>query len=418
MGRLKTMKTKTLSGILMSFIGTIAISLILTATAVTVSQDVFNYELPAGSIFALATFSQIGLASLKMFVPYSGITLLFSVPAGTLTCGDIFAVLGKAEQIWQDSRVNAEYMPEAEIVKALIANQTAKIGDITGKQDKNKKIKITWISDCNVSATDCTTDCQPGGALLGIDCKEYEPTICKEVGFNVNEDELRNSIYSKEEFIARAILKRTKVLDEAFAAAGVAFLEDSEGVTTFDGDQGTTVGAAVGNSYVKVDTSLWTTDLIGYFKLVAKMNKFDSPFMLHGNNLYISSWRAEAEAANADGKGNLNKFNQLPQYWDPFNIEGAFANPSSFLINKGAVAFGAKWQYDESPTDYMKEGLRWSIASRVLPGVRYDVHYNIYCVDREIIHKFNIIAKGGYYLTPTGCTGVDTGIIRFSKETV
>lgn len=407
------MKTKSLSGIIMSLALTLCISMLSSPIVAEVAN--ISY----GAAFTAITAGQVGIASLPMFIHGAQITLLFSVPAGTLTCGDLFAVMGKMEQIWQDNRVDAEYMPNAEVVKAILENQTAKIGDISGKQDKNKKIKITWISDCLEDGDDdCTTTCLPVGPELGIDCKEYEPTICKEKGFSVNEDALRNGTYSKEEFIARALLKRTKYLDEKFAAAVVAFLENNEGVTVFDGDQGTTVGATVGSSYVKVDTSLWTADLIGYFKLVAKMNKFGGPFMVHGNNLYISSWRAEAEAANADGKGNLNKFQQLKQYWDPFNMEGAFDNPSSFLIDKGAVAFGAKWQYDENPTDYGKEGQRWSIASRTLPGVRYDVHYNLNCVDREIIHSFNVISKGGIYLSPVGCTGTDTGIIRFSKETV
>ncbi len=413
------MKTKSLSGIFMSLFGVLALSFIFTASANAVSNVAFNYDLPVVPTFAIAAGAQIGIASLPMFFPLaSAAGMLFSVPAGTLTCGDILSVMGKMEQMWQDSRVNAEYMPEAEVVKAIIENQTAKIGDITGKQEKNKKIKITWISDClEDNEGDCTTACLPTGPELGIDCKEYEPTICKEKPFIVNEDTLRNSVYSKEEFIARGFLKRLKWLDEKFATAVVAFLEDSEGVSTFDGDQGTLAGAGIiGDSYIKVTPALWTADLIGYFKLVAKMNKMGMPFMIHGNNLYISSWKAEADAANADGKGNLNKFQQLKQYWDPFNIEGAFANPSSFLLDKGAVAFGAKWQYDESPTDYGKEGQRWSVASKSLPGVRYDVHYNIDCVDREIIHKFNIISKGGIYLSPVGCTGTDTGVIRFSKE--
>lgn len=408
------MKTKSLSGIFMSLFFTLCISFLSTPVVAEVAN--ISY----GAAFAGITAGQVALASAPMFFPYVGSALLFSVPAGTLTCGDLFAVMGKMEQIWVDNRVNAEYMPEAEVVKAILENQTAKIGDITGKQDKNKKIKITWISDCNVEAEDCTTECLPTGPELGIDCQELEPTICKEANFSVNEDTLRAVTYSKEEFIARAMLKRLKVLDEESAAAVVAFLENSEGVSVFDGDQGDIVGSAVGASYIAIDPSLWTADLIGYFKLVAKMNKFGTPYMIHGNNLYISSWKAESEAANADGKGNLNKFNQLKQYWDPFNMEGVFTpdSPSSFLLDKGAVAFGAKWQYDETPTDYGKEGQRWSIASKTLPGVRYDVHYNLDCVNREIIHKFNIISKGGIYLTPKGCTGTDTGIIRFAKETV
>lgn len=361
-----------------------------------------------GGVLAVVFFASIGAAP-------SG--LAFSVPAGTFDCAQLTVVMGKMEELWADAQVQSEYIPNAQVLQAIIENQTAKIDPLVGLQGKDNTMKITWISDCPSDPDDCGTDCMPEGDELGVDCKEYVPTICKEIAFKINETDLRSTTYTKDELLARALLKRVKLLDEKLSASAVSFLEDSEGKSDYVGSIGTQVGTAVGNSYIKIAPANWTADLLGYFKLSATKNKFTMPFMITGENLYQAYWNAQMNAANADGKGNLNKFQQLPFYTDLFNIDTAFSNPTSFLLNKGAVAFGCKWEYPEQPTDLGGNiGKRWSIASRTLPNVRYDVHYNAYCeTGKKIVHKFNVIARGGLYLNPVGCAGTNTGVLRFEK---
>lgn len=336
---------------------------------------------------------------------------------GTFTCADLLVSQGKAEAIWADNAENAEYMPNSETVQAIVTNQTAKLNDITGLQEKNKTIKITWLTTCDLEVDDCSTECFPDGAEVQSNCKNYVPTICKEVNFKITDATLRDSIYSKEEVLARAMMKAIKKIEDTIGAAGVAFLEDVEGVNAFIGDLGTlTGGGVVGNSATKIAPSNWNASLLGYFIQASKMNLFASPYLLSGNNLYQAYWNAQAEFANADGKGGLNKFNQMKPTFDLWNIDSAFDNPSTFLIDRSAVAFGGTWQYPEQVTDFGSDiGKRYSIASKTIPGLRYDVHYLMTCVNKDIVHKFNIIAKAGFYLNPTGCTENNTHVLRFEK---
>lgn len=421
------MKNKSIAGILMSVLFTVCLSLFVAPAVaefanIDISKAAYSVTayMLAPAVISFAIYKALNFVGITFTIPSN---FAFSVPGGTLTCGDLLVIMGKMEALWGDAQVASLYTPEADIVKAILQNQTAKIEPISGLQEKNNTLKITWLNDCDIVASDCTSSCQPTGQQLGIDCKTYSPTICGEAPFSVNEDDLRGTIYSKEEFIARGLMSAGKVLDEKFAAAAVSFLEDSEGLNSYAGDYGTVGGGgAVGNSYTDVAPAYWTASLMGYFMQVARLNKIKNPYVLSGNNLFLQFWNAQAEFANADGKAGLNKFNALPTFFDPFNLsDSAYSaidgssKPSSFLIGKSALAFGAKWQYGESPTDYGKEGKRYSIASPSLPGVRYDVHYNISCTSREIIHSFNVISKGGFYLNPVGCVDRNTGVLRFRK---
>ena len=368
-------------------------------------------------LFSIAAALFTCFAFFPALLPAAGAAAKWATIPATFTCADLLVSQGKAEAIWADNAENAEYMPNSETVQAIVANQTAKLDAITGLQEKNNTIKITWLTTCDLEVDDCSTECFPDGAEVQSNCKEYVPTICKEVNFKITDATLRGSIYSKEEVLARAMLKAIKKIEDSLGAAGVAFLEDAEGVNAFMGDYGTlTGGGVVGNSATKIAPANWTATLLGYFIQTAKMNLFSSPYLLSGNNLYQAFWNAQAEFANADGKAGLNKFNQMKPTFDLWNIDSAFANPATFLIDRSAVAFGGKWQYPEQVTDFGGDiGKRYSIPSKTIPGLRYDVHYKMTCVEKDIVHKFNIIAKAGFYLNPTGCTENNTHVLRFEK---
>ncbi len=361
--------------------------------------------------FALPVFALPAMAA------KAGAGLKFATIPATFSCADLLVAQAKAEEIWADNAQNGDYVAYADAVVAIAQNQTAKLDPIVGKQDKDNSLKLIWLTDCDLEVQDETSDCFPDGPDSTANCVTYEPTFAIEVPFKITEETLRTSIYNKDEVLARKMLKAMKLIEESIAAKAVAFLENSEGVNVYPGNLGTVVGGTVGNSYTKVAPALWNAALNGYFTLVGKQNKFSSPYLLNGTNLFLANWNAEAEFANADGKGNLNKFRALKAYWDTFNVDNAFANPSTFLLDRSAVAFGAKWKNDVRPMDYGGEvGTRYSIPSKVIPNTNFDVYYKVTCVNKEIVHHFVVVARGGFYLNPTGCTETKTGILRFSNE--
>lgn len=347
-----------------------------------------------------------------------GATLMTLPVAGNFDCADLQVIMGKADMIWNDNQSNADYVPKADALKIIYANTTARLDSIQGEQSKDNKIKIVWLQDCGDTVEDCdTTTCLVEGDELFVNCKEYEPTICKTVAFVVNETELRKAIFSPEEVIAKGLLKRVKQLDELLAQQIVSELDASKGVSLYEGDYGHIQGSGIGTSDVEVLTGNWTASLFGYLNLQAIRNKFANPFLLSGENLYLQFWNAQAEFANADGKANLNKFNTMPANFDLFNIDTVLEKRMTFLIDKGAIAFAPKWEYSSTPRVIQNVHTRFTIESRAVPGMYYDVIYTTRCKGgtSQIEHVFNVSAKGGIYLNPTGCTETKTGIIGFKK---
>lgn len=372
-------------------------------------------------------FSLIAFAFLaSFFVPGPAALLglkLATIPvSGNFDCADLLVVQGKADQIWMDNATKQDYVPKADALKIIYEQTTAQLVSINGEQSKDNTIKLIWVDACDIEGQECsTTECIIEGEELSADCKTLTPNICYTVPFKVNEDTLRTSIFSPEELIAKGMLKATKILDEYMAQQIIAAIDTFKGVNVYPGDYGTvTGGGTVGNSDTTIASNLWTASLLGYFNLASQINKFNNPFLLSGSNLAIANWNAVAEGANADGKGNLNKFQSMTTYFDLFNMDSTF-NPDlvTFMLDKGAVAFAPKWRYSSTPRQIIgaNSQTRYTVPSRTLPNVYYDVIYSTQCKagTNQIEHLFNVTARGGIYLNPTGCTATKTGVLRFEK---
>lgn len=371
-------------------------------------------------------FSLISIAFLiSIFSPAigaAGMTIATLPVAGNFDCADLLVVQGKADQIWLDSQNNQDYVPRADALKVIYEQSKAKLATVQGEQSKDNSLKISWINSCDIVVEDgSTTECIVEGEELSADCKTFTPTIYKSANFKVNEDTFRTSIFSPEEVIAKGMLKATKALDEYLAQAIIASLDTFKGVNQYFGDYGTAQGVqAVGTAETDIASNLWTASLLGYFNLASIKNKLSNPFLLSGTNLAIANWNAIAEAANADGKGNLNKFQSIPTEFDLFNIDSVLSPDAvTFMLNKGAVAFAPKWRYSSTPREINGKDwqIRYTVPSRTVAGVMYDVTYTTQCKSgtNQIEHLFNITTRGGVYLNPTGCTSANTGILRFNK---
>ncbi len=351
-----------------------------------------------------------------------GLTLATLPVAGNFDCADLLAVQGKADIIWMDNMANQDYIPRAETLNAIYSQNAANLATINGEQSKDNKIKLIWVNACDVTGSACsTTECIVEGDELSSDCKDLEPTICYTVPFKVNEDTLRGSIFSPEEIIAKGMLKATKALDEYLAQQIIAAIETYAGVNQYAGDYATIAGGGtVGTSYSTIPSALWNAGLFGYFNVAAQINKFSNPFLLSGSNLAVAFFNAQAEYANADGKANLNKFNSMPSYFDLFNVDAANSpNFITYLLNKGAIAFAPKWRHSSAPREVKGKDyqIRYTVPSRTVPGIMYDVTYTTQCKSgtNQIEHLFNVTARGGVYLNPTGCTDTITGVLKFKK---
>lgn len=332
--------------------------------------------------------------------------------AGSFSCSDLVNIQLKGEQIWADAAARKNYEADVEIVKAIKANQTAQLVELEDKA-KDKTVKVSWISDCTDTLDGCGAECTVGGAELEVKCTTYSLDLCEKAGFTVDEKDFRTNIYSKEEVIARGILKKKKLLDEYLASQAVLKLDSFKGVNSYTGGKGTVAGFET-----SIAPAYWNASLFSYLTLVAKKNKFANPYLISGVNLYEAYWNSQMAAANADGKGAANMFGSMPLYFDVVNIDAELdPEKATFLLDKGSVALFSKAYWGNVPTDFGDNvGMKYSVASDNLPGVEYDVTYKVTCSGDDIKHNFSLQVKAGIFRNPVGCDLNNTGVLKLVCE--
>ena len=148
----------------------------------------------------------------------------------SLTATELLRLNVKAEQTWADSALRNSLSKQSEAVKAVLANQTAKFKEFE-RTDKNIKIGIAFIDPCGGDVRDCVTDnCDLVESELSTGLLELEPNICKEIGFAINEDKLRNNMFNLEDLYAEGVKEKLGLLDEYLSVHVLANLKTFAGV--------------------------------------------------------------------------------------------------------------------------------------------------------------------------------------------
>lgn len=328
--------------------------------------------------------------------------------AGTFTCAQLLKIQVEVDKIWADNVQKRDYMAKVDVLTAIRTEQTATLAPLQDP-DKDNTLKIIWPADCSTSLADCSDDCTIGGPEPEAQCVEMTLDLCKTAGFSVKEKIFRGLQGSREEYVAKSLAKRMKELDEYLAQTAVAKLNAFAGKNQYLGG----IGDPENSGVTYIAPAYWTPDVYGYFAQVQTMNKFGDVYMLHGSNLYQMKWQAEMNNVNQDQKDQLNKMTSIRSYWDMFNIDSVNApDKVSYMVERGAIAFVSKAYYGSVPTNYFTQQ-RWSIESKSLPGVFYDVVYTNTCASNEITHSWSLYLKAGFFKNPLGCDTTVTGIIKF-----
>ena len=315
------------------------------------------------------------------------------------------------DRIWADNQQKADYESKVDALTAIRKEQTADISIIENPA-KDLEVRIYWAADCSTTLTDCTTSCTLGGVEPEALCQDLSLDLCKEAGFSLTENRFRASNLSREIVVAKAMAKRMRELDEWLVQQLISKLNAFAGTNQFEGI------ADVDSDGTWIAASYWNVDLYGYFSQVAIMNRLNDPFMLHGGNLFQVYWQAQMNNLNTNNKDQLAKLQSLRSYWDMFNVDSVNSpDKVSYMISKGAVAFANKAHYPlNAPVQYFDDQ-RWSIESKALPGVYYDVYYNNQCIagstTKDVKHNWTLTVKAGIFKNPVGCNDDITGIIKF-----
>lgn len=341
--------------------------------------------------------------------------------AGDFTASELGAITLKAEQVWRDSALFQQRTTQAEAARAVLENQTATFREFDDYK-KDKKVVVTWLDTCDLDVDDCTTNCDIVEDELESKSQELEPTICKRAGFSVDETKIRKGSYEMTEQYAVGLAVSIKKLDEYWARTVIANLKTFAGTNvypnpwTFD----------AGDNVTLIPEDEYNLQMYAHLLIQAQMNQLGNPYFIENGMLSADIINAQLNAGNLDGKGDLNRLNQINMYNDLINFGRAGVSEKLFAIGAGAVAMKTINKHPDRPLDLRGNVNKtiYRVNSRTLPGVQYDVHYQFSCdtVEGETHYKHNwrLETHGGIWLNPDACevtvgdaTGKPTGVLMY-----
>lgn len=332
--------------------------------------------------------------------------------AGNFDCGKLLEIKAKVEEIYQGGVIDKEYVPDVEPALAIRENQTATF-DVLTNPEKDREVKVLWIDDCDDEDPDtCTDQCTIDGEEIGDNCANYVLGECFEKTFKVTEERFRTSMHSKEEVVARAMLKKMKLMDEFWAAKAIAFLNASAGVNSYAG-QYTVSG---GTTYVPAYA--WNPDIFGYIDTVLWKNKLNGGKMLSGTLLKQYMWKIGMEVTDPTGQSNQAKMTSFGIPYFDRRIDDILSEQALFLFDPNSVAMVTKARhaaYTEPRKVDTPNGMQtwYTQNSMNLPGVVYDIAYQEICTGDDVSHFWKIKTRGDIFLNPLGCSNDRTGVLKF-----
>jgi len=333
---------------------------------------------------------------------------------GTIICADLTSIQIFADDIWNDNASQKQYIARAEAAKAIMSEQTVTLEQLKD-HDKDNVVKLQWVDMCANTVEDYVAECDFDGALGKITCKEYEILEAKQSKYSITEEKFRGSTADIQMLIAKGWLTALKKLDEEIAKAAIAKVDSFVGVNAYTGAPGQVVG---------LDTFIppahWGPEIMAYFAEVAIMNSSDDTYILDGNNLFRQTWLAQFKALNQNEKDGKAMLETIRTYHDLFNMSAVVGSDKLFMIDKNAVAIITNNRYStERSIQNGANRTRFSVPSRNLAGVIYDVVYTTKCIitdgEEDIQHNWKFIARFDTFLNPTSsCDPNNTGVLSFT----
>jgi len=316
---------------------------------------------------------------------------------------------------WVDSMYNTQFIANVAALRAQMQRQNVQLGKgITGTGKNAKQITQTifWPVACTNETVACTDECLVATEVATDDSQDIVLSCLREAGFVESEKRFRVSPLAYEDVVAHQMLLKMKALDEYLNTQYIAFLEANKGDHDVYGAT-LTVGADNAGDW-EIPESDWNVALIPEFLLAMELAKFSNPYILDGTNFFTQKATAMAYSANADGKGENNLFNQYDWVQDARSMVTAAPN-KTYLINTNAVAFITGNFWDVTPVTRAATHKVWKVASKNLPGVYYDVHYQESCSSNDFVESWKFRVNGVFALNPLACDETNTGIFAFEK---
>lgn len=340
----------------------------------------------------------------------------------TLTPSALTAIYYSAEKMYKDGQLKEDYTAEVNAALAVIDNTTVKI-ELKDEDDKPRTATVYWSKKPTSNLGDCTETPNNLCALTGNEAdsakKDYTVSECVTNSFTVDENLYQSNYLRAEDVMSNDLLLAMKEMDEAVSQKMIAKIDSFSSANLY-----TKVGigcpadpSPLSWAQTYIQPQFWTPEIMGYFKQVARINKFSSPWLLDGDNLYNKLFQTEHNQANADGKGAFSMLRGMKYYEDLYNMP--IVNPSdskTFMINRGTTAFSSYAYWDkfgpENAQDHGSGQFKFSVKSKNIPGLTYDVYTLSVCSGRHMKHTWTLEGHYDLFNGPPANSGA-TGILEF-----
>lgn len=327
--------------------------------------------------------------------------------AGDFTASQLLNIQMKAEQMWTDGILAKSNDPMAQSAIAVLENQTARFREFENRS-KDNTIEVTFINTCALDTDDCEDNCDLDEPQVESGSQEYVPDLCQKTGFSVDEETSRTNIYSVEEVAAQSLATAIGKLDEWWAQQVLARLATFSGVNVYP--QPWTYNNT--DKTTEVPAEDYNLSMVAHLLLQAQMNRLGSPYYIGDGSLAAEIINAQLNSGNLDGKGDAARISQLKLYQDMYNFARAGLDENLFAISPGSVAFKTTNRNPDTPRvlgGQIQQTI-YTVNSRVLPGVKYDVYYTLKCINpnapatrSRYVHVWRIETNGGIWLNPAAC---------------
>lgn len=335
--------------------------------------------------------------------------------AGNIDCAKLLEIKAKATELFVGGgMLGKEYIPDVEGALAILQGQTLRF-EVLKDPAKDREVKAWWVDDCDTDdPVSCTGDCTLSGESAGTECKYYTLDDCFEKTFSYTEEQFRTSLLSMEEMVATSLLKKMVLMDNFWAEKGIAALDLNAGTNLYTDGQYTISG-----STTYVPATAWNPDLMGYLDAAQWMNKFGVSKALSGTLLRQAMWKVGMETSNPNGAAEARKMGALGGIMFDRRMDGILGYKAMFLWDPNVIGLvtKSKWaQYGPSGREVPADGgghqRRYTMNSFHLPGIVYDITYQMKCVNDDIEHIWKISTRGSYLTAPIGCNASRTGILK------
>lgn len=324
----------------------------------------------------------------------------------------------REEELLASGKSGRMYAVQAEAARAVLENQSIIVDPFTqGDPSKDRVASVSYVDPCFIDDAACPDVCNFSGNDVFTKKANIPLDLCRSTSFAVDESDVAQSIFGKDDIVPIAINRALGKLDEWIAAQVLVALNANSGMNLYPTPY--TYNAATAST--DIPSGEYNLKIIPYFEKMAMLHEIEEPYYIDNGQLWIDWRNSQLNKDDCCGKGDANRANAINLYFDlkAFNAAGV-APDDTFLVGKHAVGIVSRAynQADAASAETLNlstgNQMRWKVPSNTLPGIEYDAFYIMECSGNRIKHSWMFKFTGGIFIAPAQCQPQVTGIMSFT----